>query len=112
MILFWVIGISFIIIGFLKYVNLDHMSKAVFDRASYPKWFFYTVGTLEFAGGVLLLMTAATSKRIGTIVIGLVMLGAMGTHYILKDNYSHFIVPGVIFLLAVLMSLDFGPKEK
>jgi uncharacterized membrane protein YphA (DoxX/SURF4 family) len=111
-VLIWVIGISFIIIGFLKYINLDEMSKNVFDRANYPKWFFYAVGTIEFVGGILLLMTAATSRRLGSILIGFVMLGALGTHYVLKDNYSHFILPGVIFLLSVLMSLDFESKRR
>ncbi len=111
-ILIWIIGIVFIIVGILKYVNMDVMSEEVFDRANYPKWFFYVVGTIEFFGGILLLMSAATSKRLGSILIGFVMLGAMGTHYILKDNYSHFIVPAIIFILAILMSLDFEKKEK
>ncbi len=111
-ILFWVIGLTFITTGILKYINLDEMSKAIFDRANYPKWFFYVVGTLEFVGGVLLLMTASTSKKLGSILIGAVMLGAMSTHYILKDSYSHFVVPGIIFLLAALTLLDVKKKRR
>jgi uncharacterized membrane protein len=111
-ILFWLIGLTFITTGILKYVNLDEMSKAIFDRANYPKWFFYVVGTLEFVGGVLLLMTASTSRKLGSILIGVVMLGAMGTHYILKDSYSHFVVPGIIFLLSVLTLLDVEKKRR
>ena len=108
----WLIGLTFITTGILKYINLDEMSKAIFDRANYPKWFFYVVGTVEFVGGVLLLMTASTSKKLGSILIGVVMLGAMGTHYILQDSYSHFVVPGIIFLLAFLTLLDFEKKGK
>lgn len=111
-VLFWVIGITFIIIGLLKDIDMDEMNKTVFNRAHYPKWFFYLVGALEFVAGLLLLMTAATSKRIGSILIGVVMLGAIGTHYALNDSYKHYIVPGIIFVLAVLMSLDFEKKEK
>lgn len=111
-VLIWVIGLSFIVIGILKYVNLDYLSQSVFDRANYPKWFFYVVGTIETLGGILLLMTASASKRLGSILIGFVMVGAIGTHYILKDNYSHFIVPAVILFLAILTSLDFERKRR
>jgi uncharacterized membrane protein YphA (DoxX/SURF4 family) len=111
-ILIWVIGISFITIGIMKYINLDDASRAVFDRANYPKWFFYVVGTVEFVGGIMLLMTAATSKKIGSILIGFVMLGALGTHFILQDPYTQFVLPGIIFLLSVFMSLDFAPKRR
>jgi uncharacterized membrane protein YphA (DoxX/SURF4 family) len=110
-ILFWLIGLTFITTGILKYVNMDEMSKTIFDRASYPKWFFYAVGTIEFVGGILLLMTASTSKKLGSILIGAVMIGAMGTHYILKDSYSHFVVPAIIFILSVLSLLDFEKKR-
>jgi uncharacterized membrane protein YphA (DoxX/SURF4 family) len=111
-ILIWIIGISFIAIGLLKYTNLDQASKSVFNRANYPQWFFYVVATIEFTGGVLLLMTASTSKRFGSILIGIIMLGAIGTHYILKDHYTYFIVPSIIFIVSVLVSLDFERKEK
>jgi hypothetical protein len=111
-IIIWIVGISFIMLGLLKYSNLDDVSKAVFDRANYPRWFFYVVATIEFAGGALLLLTAETSKRLGSILIGIIMLGAMGTHYIIKDRYTYFIVPAIIFLLAIFVSLDYGRKEE
>jgi|GEM_PF-1001056 len=110
-ILMWVLGISFIAIGLLKYVDFEEEMKSVFDRANYPRWFFYIVATVEFIGGVLLLMTASTSKRLGSILIAFVMLGAMGTRYLLREHYSHLILPGIIFLLAVLMSLNFERKK-
>jgi lipoprotein signal peptidase len=88
------------------------MSKAIFDRANYPKWFFYVVGSVELVGGVLLLMTASASKKLGSILISLVMLGAIGTHYILKDSYTHFVVPGIILLLAFFSLLDVERRGK
>jgi uncharacterized membrane protein YphA (DoxX/SURF4 family) len=111
-IVIWLIGISFMIIGLLKYINLDEPSKSVFDRANYPQWFFYVVATIEFAGGALLLMTAETSKRLGSILIGIIMMGAIGTHFILRDHYTYFILPGIVLLMAILVSLDYGKKEK
>jgi hypothetical protein len=100
--LIWAVGISFIIIGLLKYANLDAMSKAVFDRANFPRWFIYVVGAVELVGGILMLMTTNSSKRLGSILIGAVMLGAMGTRFLLGEPYSHFLLPGAIFLIAVL----------
>jgi hypothetical protein len=35
-----------------------------------------------------------------------------GPKAVLKDHYTHFIVPAIIFLVAVLMSLDFERKIK
>jgi len=105
------VGISFIIIGLLKFISLDE-TEPIFEQAHYPKWFYYSVGTVEFIGGILLLMTAATSRRLGSILIGIIMLGAIVTRYLINDHYTHFILPAIIFLIAILMSFDFETKEK
>lgn len=100
--LIWAVGISFIVIGLLKYANLDAMSRAVLDRANYPKWFIYVIGAIELVGGILMLMTTNSSKRLGSILIGFVMLGAITTRFLLGEPYSHFLLPGAILLIAVL----------
>jgi hypothetical protein len=104
-ILIWVVGISFIIIGALKYVNLDFVTKPVFEKANLPKWFFYAVGAVEFTAGFLILVAANSSKRIGSILIGLIMIGAIGTRYMLHEPLSHFLVPGAILLFAILLNV-------
>jgi uncharacterized membrane protein len=104
-ILIWIVGTSFIILGALKYVNLDFFTKPVFDKANLPKGFFYVVGAVEFTAGFLILMAASSSKRIGSILIGLVMIGAIGTRYMLHEPLSHFLVPGIILLFAILMNV-------
>lgn len=104
-ILIWVLGILFIIIGILKYANLDEMTRPTFEAAHFPKWFTYVVGTLEFVSGLLLLMTANAPKRLGSIIIGVVMLGAISTRLMLHEPYSHFILPGVILLMAILINI-------
>ncbi len=109
--LIWAIGISFIAIGVMKYLNLDEMSASVFNRAHYPRWFFYIVGAVEFIAGFLLLMTASTSKRIGSLLIAFIMLGALGTRWLLNEHSQTLILPGVIFLTAILMSFKFRKKE-
>jgi uncharacterized membrane protein len=111
-ILIWIVGISFIIIGALKYVNLDEMTRPVFDRAHFPKWFFYAVGAVEFTAGFLMIMTANSSRRLGSILISLVMIGAIGTRYMLREPLSHFMVPGFILFIAILTILGPRPGRK
>jgi uncharacterized membrane protein len=110
--LFWLLGLTFIVIGLLKYIDVDEVTKPVFDRANFPPWFFYVVGTVETLGGILLLLTASASRRIGSILIAIVMLGAMGTRYMLKEPFSHLIVPAAIFAVAVFMSLDVERRSR
>lgn len=110
--LIWAVGISFIIIGLLKYANLDEMSKTVLDRANYPHWFIYVIGAIELVGGILMLMTTSSSKRLGSVLIGCVMAGAIGTRFLLGEPYSHFLLPGAILLIAILTLVSPRWKER
>jgi hypothetical protein len=96
-ILFWAIGITFITIGILKYLHLDAMSEPIFNRAHFPRWFFYAVASVEFVAGILLLLTATTIKKIGSLLVAFVMLGALGTRILLNQHFRHLIVPGLVF---------------
>ncbi len=111
-ILIWAVGIFFIAIGVLKYLSLEPELKSVFERANYPTWFYYAIGAVELLGGVLVLMTASTSKRLGSIIIGLIMLGALVTRFVLDEPPQRFILPSVILVIAVLISFDFEVKKK
>ena len=111
-VLIWIVGISFIVVGALKYASLEPELKSVFERANYPTWFYYAIGTVELLGGILLLMTAATSKRLGSIIIGLIMLGALVTRFMLDEPGRRFILPALILAIAILISFDFEIKKK
>jgi hypothetical protein len=111
-IVIWILGISFIIIGGLKYVDLDEMTRPVFDRAQLPKWFVYAIGAVEFTAGFLVVMTANSPRRIGSILIAVVMIGAIYTRYQLHESLGHFMVPGAILLLAILMTFNVGSERK
>lgn len=110
-ILFWAIGLTFITIGILKYLHLDTMSEPIFNRAHFPRWFFYAVASVEFVAGILLLLTAATSKKIGSLLVALVMLGALGTRILLNQHFRHLIIPGLVFLIAMLMSFKLTKED-
>ncbi len=108
LILFWIIGLMFIATGLLKFTHHDTMSAEIFDRASYPAWLFYGVATFEFVGGILFIMQK--TRPIGALMIGSVMLGAIGTHYYLRDDVAHMIAPMVIILVAVSSVVWFKKK--
>ncbi len=96
-----VLGLLFVASGILKLLNLDEMSASVFTRANYPNWFFVLTAILEIAGGLLTIIKS--TKRFGLIIIGLVMLGAIGAHIFIKDELTHLIVPIIILLLTVFV---------
>jgi len=102
LVLIWITGIMFIATGALKLIHLDKMSLAIFDRAHYPSWLFYVAGLFELAGGIMLIIRS--TRRWGSAMIVAVMLGALGTHFILKDDFTHFLVPVAIILLLGLMT--------
>ena len=99
LILFWIIGLMFIATGFLKFVHLDSMSTIIFERASYPSWLYYSVAAFELIGGVLFIIKR--TRQVGAVMIGSVMLGAIWTHYYLRDDIAHMIAPALIILIAV-----------
>ncbi|HSY62540.1 MAG TPA: DoxX family protein [Cytophaga sp.] len=99
LILFWIIGLMFIATGFLKFIHHDSMSAIIFNRASYPSWLYYGVATFEFVGGILFIIRK--TRQIGAVMIGSVMLGAIWTHYYLKDDMAHMVAPVLITLIAV-----------
>ncbi len=111
-VLIWIVGVSFIAVGALKYASLEPELQEEFERANYPTWFYYAIGAVEMIGGILLLMTAATSKRLGSTLIGLVMLGALVTRFMLDEPPTRFVLPGLILLISILISFDFGFKKQ
>lgn len=105
------IGFMFIGISILKYLDMDPMSESVFSRAHLPKWFFYVVATVEMLGGVLLLMAASTTKRLGILLIAFVMAGAFGTRLLLHEHIKRLVLPGLIFVLAIVMYFSLSNEK-
>lgn len=93
-ILIWVIGIMFILTGLSKLMHADPISEALFAKAHYPNWLFYTAALFEFGGGILLI--SSKYRRWGALMIIAVMIGAISTHFYLHDELVHIIVPVLI----------------
>jgi putative oxidoreductase len=106
-VLIWIIGLMFIVTGVLKLIQMDTMSVVLFKKADYSTWLLYVVGLFELAGGMLLLIKK--TRPFGAAMIAVVMLGAIWTHIVLKDNMGHIIVPLLIILFAGYLVMN---KEK
>ena len=98
-IIFWIVGILFIASGLAKLLHVDPVSIEIFQRAKYPDWMYYAVAVTELTGGVLMLIVK--TRRLGALMICGIMFGAIYTHHHLKDELWHFIVPGLLLLLAM-----------
>ena len=105
LIVFWIIGILFIGTGTLKLIHFDKFSAAIFDRAQYPLWLFYAVAIFELIGGILFIIRK--TRQVGALMIGAVMMGAIWTHFYLRDDIAHVIAPSLIILIAVSSIVKF-----
>ena len=72
------------------------MQVQSFLRWNYPMWFLYLTGLLEVLGAGLLL--AQSTRLVGTVVLGCVMLGAIVTH-VAFGEFGMALAPVVLLLL-------------
>ena len=71
----------------------------VFERFGYPDGFYLVVGFLELLGGILLFIPRFSSY--GGLVLGVVMVGACGTHLV----QGEMLQSGVTLTLALIFFL-------
>ena len=87
----------FVCAGLAKLSGLQ-MIEEQFAAWNYPSSFMYTVGSLEVVAGLLLI--PAKTRAIGTLFLGLLMIGAAATHY-LAQEWGAIVVPAAILALLV-----------
>jgi len=91
----------FVLLGLTKLFGMAPWRESFFDWG-YPNGFRLLVGFVEAcAGGCLLLRRAATA---GAVVLGVTMLGAIGTH-LRSGETSYALVPAGLFALLVVVTL-------
>jgi uncharacterized membrane protein YphA (DoxX/SURF4 family) len=77
------------------------MQVQSFVHWGYPMWFLYLTGFLEVVGGLSLAL--ASTRFVGSLLLGCVMLGAIATHLAFAE-YAMAIVPLVLFGLLVWLA--------
>lgn len=89
-----VLTLIFVLSSVPKFISLESVLVS-FEAWGYPSWFMYTVGAIEFVGGVALLSTAAAPLA-ATALAG-VMIGAMVTHLV-QGAFGLAVIPAVLFV--------------
>jgi uncharacterized membrane protein YphA (DoxX/SURF4 family) len=92
----WVLQIAaagmFLMVGFLK-LSGNPQLVGLFEAIGLGQWFRYLTGTLEVAGGILLLIPRTSG--LAALMLAGVMVGAVITHL--------FIVGGSPFMALILL---------
>ena len=93
------VGAFYILAGIPK-IQASQGMIARFVHWGFPGWFVYVAGVLEAGGGVLLLIPRTSFY--GAITLGVVMLGATGTHLV-NGEVPRFVFPLVCLLPIALV---------
>ncbi|CAF1226165.1 unnamed protein product [Adineta ricciae] len=70
----------------------------------YAKNYRLTVGIIEIVCGITLVLIPGRLKQLANIVLLILMLGAIYTHYALNDKFDRM-APGIIFSLLLFARL-------
>ncbi|MCW3465478.1 DoxX family protein [Chitinophaga nivalis] len=72
---------------------------AVFEQAGYSRLFFHLIGAVEI--GLALAIWWPFLQKTAWLLMGAIMLGAIGTHIKSHDAAWHYIVPVVVLLILL-----------
>lgn len=92
-----ILALVFLASGFTKLAGME-MHVQGFDRWGYPIWFMYVTGLLEVLGAGLLIVPAV--RFFGGLLLGCVMVGAIGTHLM----HGEITMAGAPTLLGILLA--------
>lgn len=79
-----------------------------YARWGYPGWFHYATGGLELTAALLLVRS--TTRFLGTLLAGLVMLAAIVT-VVVHGEYTHAIAPLTVLAVACVVAWSYRPKR-
>lgn len=91
--------------GYMKLVGVPDM-VGLFDAIGIGQWFRYVTGGLEFGGAVLLLVPPLAG--LAAIVLALVMVGAILTHWFIVGGSA--LMP--FMLLTALLTVAYGRRDR
>lgn len=96
-----VVALGIGLAGIAKFVGPGHWQE-LFRSWGYPQWFSLVVGALEIAGGIALLIPRLALY--GALVLGAVMLGAMGTLLIHPTAHFGITMPTIYLILIIAIA--------
>ncbi|HLT95016.1 MAG TPA: DoxX family protein [Membranihabitans sp.] len=94
-----IVSVIYLFTGLRKLFNFDE-AAAEFESWGYHPAFMYVIGVVEITGAILLLIPK--TRLPGIVGLGIVMLGAIGTH-IYAEEYYQILLPLVLLLLLITL---------
>ena len=94
-------ALAFIIIGASK-LNSSSLWVRVFDRIGFGQWFRYLAGSMQLAGGALMLVPRTVIP--GALMIACTMAGAAVADLFYLNAGPAFIVPLVLFAGSIALA--------
>jgi hypothetical protein len=99
-----IVALLFVFIGASKFADRGEWI-AIFAKIGFGQWFRYFTGTMQIAGGLLVLIPKTFA--VGILMIGCTLLGAMAAWIFFLGQPITAIMPG-----ALLMGLLFVGGEE
>lgn len=101
------LGVAMVGAGGMKLAGAEDLVED-FERYGYPQWFRALTGAIEVLAAVVLFASFFMSSSIellGSVVVVVVMFGALVTHVKVGDDVSDMIPPVVLLALALVVAL-------
>lgn len=93
------VALLYVITGIIKLFNFNSVA-AEFESWGYHPAFMYILGLAEIAGAISLMIPKI--RIAGIVGLGIVMLGAIGTH-IYAEEYYLILLPFVLLLVLIAL---------
>ncbi|MDQ0885682.1 putative oxidoreductase [Paenibacillus sp. V4I9] len=104
-----ILGLGFLMFGFMKFGSKQMVEG--FKNYGYPGWFRVFTGMVEVISGVLVIagIWNGTLAAWGSLIIVITMIGAIFTHFKIKDNVKQMMMPIFLLILGlVVLLINFG----
>nr|CAG4652316.1 EOG090X0IKQ [Triops cancriformis] len=89
---------------YVKYAKVFPLAQTFLFKVS-PKWYRRTVGGLEILCGLILaLVPYAKAKQAANVVLIILMIGAVYSHYMVEDKFERM-APALVFFFMLTCRL-------
>lgn len=99
------LGLAFLAAGFSKVTRSKQMVENFQNHYHYPLWFMVLTGVLEIVAvlGLIAGVWVPVLATLGAALLVCIMLGAVLTHFRMKDTISGIAPAAVLLILAVVL---------
>lgn len=100
-----ILGLGFLMFGFMKFGSKQMVEG--FKHYGYPEWFRVFTGLVELVSAALVIagIWNETLAAWGGLFIVATMIGAIFTHFKMKDSVKNMMMPIILLILGLVVLL-------